>query len=72
VDAGFVYKTDALLSKKVKVALEISKEEGPKISYPIAVLKPAKDPERAKKFAEYLAGPVARETFRKFGFTFAQ
>ena len=34
VEAGFVYKTDALLSKKVKVAVEISAAEGPKISYP--------------------------------------
>jgi molybdate transport system substrate-binding protein len=72
VEAGFVYKTDALLSKKVKVAVEISKAEGPKISYPLAVLKSSKDPERAKRFAEYLAGPEAREVFRKFGFTFAQ
>jgi molybdate transport system substrate-binding protein len=72
VEAGFVYKTDALISKKVKVALEISKDEGPKISYPLAVLKSSKDAERAKKFADYLGGAAARETFRKFGFTFAQ
>jgi molybdate transport system substrate-binding protein len=71
VEAGFVYKTDALVSKKVKVAVEISKDEAPKISYPMAVLTSSKDAERAKKFAEYLAGP-ARETFQRFGFTLAQ
>jgi molybdate transport system substrate-binding protein len=68
VDAGIVYKTDALISKKVKVAVEISGAEAPKISYPIGVVKSSREPERAKKFAEYLAGPVARAVFEKFGF----
>jgi molybdate transport system substrate-binding protein len=70
VEAGFVYKTDALISKKVKVAVEISAAEGPKISYPIAVLKSSKEPERAKKLEEYLSGPEAAAIFKKFGFGF--
>ena len=72
VDAGIVYKTDSLISKKVKIAVEIPASEGPKISYPVAVLKSSKQPDRAKKFAEYLAGPMARSVFEKFGFTFAK
>ena len=68
VDAGIIYKTDSLISKKVKIAVEILAAEGPKISYPVAVLKSSKEPERAKKFAEYLAGPKARAIFAKFGF----
>ena len=68
VDAGIIYKTDSLISKKVKIAVEIPAAEGPKISYPVAVLKSSKEPERAKKFAEYLAGPKARAIFAKFGF----
>ena len=68
VDAGFVYKTDALISKKVKVAVEISAAEGPGISYPVAVLKSSSKPERAKKLEEYLSGPEARAIFTKFGF----
>lgn len=71
VEAGFVYKTDARTSKKVRVALEIPADEGPKISYPFAVLKSSREPDRAKKLSGYLASPAARETFRKFGFTFA-
>jgi molybdate transport system substrate-binding protein len=67
-EAGFVYKTDAMISKKVKVALEISGADAPKISYPLAVVKNSKTPENAKKFAEYLAGPKSREVFEKFGF----
>lgn len=68
VEAGIVYKTDALISKKVKVAVEISLADGPKISYPLAVLKSSSEPERARKFADYLTAPSARETFKKFGF----
>ena len=70
--AGIVYKTDSLISKKVKVAVEIPAAEGPKISYPIAVLKSSRQPDRAKKFADYLAGPTPRSVFEKFGFTFAK
>jgi molybdate transport system substrate-binding protein len=68
VDTGIVYKTDALISKKVKIAVEISPAEGPKISYPVAVPKVSKQPERARKFEEYLAGPKAQSIFVKFGF----
>lgn len=72
VEAGFVYKTDALISKKVKIALEIGAGEGPKISYPVGVLQSSTQPERAKKFGEYLTGPVARQIFEKYGFTIVQ
>jgi molybdate transport system substrate-binding protein len=72
VEAGIVYKTDSLISKKVKIAVEIPAAEGPKISYPVAVLRSSKQPDRARKFAEYLAGPLARSVFEKFGFTFAK
>ncbi|HKP05186.1 MAG TPA: molybdate ABC transporter substrate-binding protein [Chthoniobacterales bacterium] len=72
VEAGFVYKTDALISKKVKAAVEIPAAEGPKISYPVAVLKSSREPERAKIFADYLAGPEARAIFEKFGFMVAK
>ena len=72
VEVGIVYKTDSLISKKVKVAVEVPAAEGPKISYPIAVLKSSKQPDRAKKFAEYLVDPTPRSVFEKFGFTFAK
>lgn len=67
-EAGIVYKTDALISRKVKVAVEVPADKGPKISYPVAVLKDSKQQESAKKFAEYLAKPEARAVFEKFGF----
>lgn len=68
VEAGIVYKTDAAISKKVKVALEIPRKEGPQISYPTALLGQSKNPSESKRFLEYLRGADAIAVFRKFGF----
>src|SRR5262245_2275980 len=42
-DAGIVYKTDAEISKKTKVVFEVPAQEGPKISYPVAVVSESKN-----------------------------
>ncbi len=68
-EAGFVYKTDALISKKVKIAVEIPAAEGPKILYPVAVLKSSSRPGQARKFEQYLADSAAAKIFQRFGFT---
>ena len=67
-DAGIVYKTDALISKKVKVAYEVTVAEGPRISYPLAVVKESKNDAAARKFTTYLASSEARAIFAKYGF----
>ncbi|MDR2844678.1 MAG: molybdate ABC transporter substrate-binding protein [Puniceicoccales bacterium] len=67
-DAGIVYKTDALISKKVKIAYEVALKEGPEITYPAAVIKSSKSPDAAKKFAAYLSTPEAQKVFAKYGF----
>jgi molybdate transport system substrate-binding protein len=71
VDAGIVYRTDALLSRQVQVVDQIPAAEGPRISYPAAVLRATKQPEAAARFADYLASPAAQAVFLKFGFTTA-
>ena len=68
VEAGMVYKTDAAISPKVKVVCEIPASEGPAISYPVAVLKGARDIPAAKKFVEYLASSDATQVFQRYGF----
>jgi molybdate transport system substrate-binding protein len=68
VEAGFVYKTDAALSKKVKVVYEVPIDKGPKITYPIAIVKESKNKNAARDFMNFLLGPVGKETFRKYGF----
>ena len=72
-DAGIVYRTDALRSHKVKVALAIPAADGPGIRYPLAVVKDAPEPAAAGKFAAYLETGAATAVFEKFGFrTFAR
>lgn len=68
VDAGIVYKTDAGISKKVRVAYEVPQAEGPVISYPFAVLAGSDKREAARKFLAHLASPAALDVFRKYGF----
>jgi molybdate transport system substrate-binding protein len=68
-EAGIVYKTDAAISKKVTVALEIPTAQGPKITYPAAVLKDSRNAAAARRFLSHLAEPAADETFAKFGFS---
>jgi len=72
VEAGFVYKTDALISDKVKVACEIPANAGPAIRYPAAILTTSKEPAAARKFLAYLESGPALAVFRKYGFLVAK
>jgi molybdate transport system substrate-binding protein len=67
-EAGIVYKTDARISKKVKIAFEVLAAEGPKISYPVAIVSGTSKRQLAEKFLEYLESNEATEIFRKYGF----
>jgi molybdate transport system substrate-binding protein len=68
VDAGLVYKTDAAISRKVRVAFEIPREEGPRISYPVAILRASRQKEAARRFLVFVNGQSAGEVFQKYGF----
>jgi molybdate transport system substrate-binding protein len=68
IEVGMVFKTDAAISKKVKVAYEIPAASGPKISYPMAVMKDSKQVESAWKFVDYLDSDAAAKIFEKYGF----
>jgi molybdate transport system substrate-binding protein len=68
IEVGMVFKTDAAISKKVKIACEVPADAGPKISYPVAVTKNAKQVESAKRFVEYLRTDDASKIFTKYGF----
>ena len=71
-DAGIVYKTDALISKGTKIAYEISVADGPRIRYPVALVKGAENSIDAKKFLEYLRSPDAARIFAQYGFVTAK
>jgi molybdate transport system substrate-binding protein len=68
-DAGIVYRTDAAISKRVRVALEVPAEEAPRIVYPVALLTTSRGP-AARAFFEHLRSPEARAVFDRLGFEF--
>lgn len=68
VEAGFVYKTDAAISKKVKIAYEVPIDKGPKITYPVAIVKESKSNDAARDFMNYVLSPATKQTFKKYGF----
>jgi molybdate transport system substrate-binding protein len=68
VEAGFVYKTDASISNKVKIAYEVPIEKGPKITYPVAIVKESKKKDAARDFLNFMLSPASKAMFKKFGF----
>jgi molybdate transport system substrate-binding protein len=70
VDAGFVYRTDANFSAKVRIAFEVPASRGPAISYPFALVKGAPHEAAARSFLARLSSPAARAVFARHGFTF--
>jgi len=68
VEAGFVYKTDANISNKVKIAFSVPSDQGPVIRYPIAILNEAKNKSGAVGFLRFLESENARKVFERYGF----
>jgi len=68
VDAGIVYRTDAMSSSGVRVVLEVPVAEGPAIAYPAALTTLATNPKAAERLLAYLQGPDARVVFERAGF----
>ena len=69
VEAGVVYKTDAAISKRVKVVYEVPRADAPDILYPVALVKASAQPEAAKKFLDFLDSRAAAEIFKRYGFS---
>ena len=67
VDAAIVYRTDALVSKRVRIALTVSRDRGAPIVYPLARTSSSTNA-LAGDFFLFLSSPTARATFERFGF----
>lgn len=67
-DAGFVYKTDALTSDKIRIALYIWPSVHSPIEYPLGIVKATKHAEEAANLYTYLQSNEASGIFRKYGF----
>lgn len=72
VDAGFVYKTDATSSAKVRIALEIPAEFAPKIVYPAAIIAGSQHHDQAQRFLAFLKTKEVSQIFRRMGFGITQ
>jgi molybdate transport system substrate-binding protein len=68
VEAGIVYKTDAAISKSVRVAYEVPAGTGPPISYPVAVMKDSRHLEAAKSLVLFFESEASLTIFRRYGF----
>jgi molybdate transport system substrate-binding protein len=66
-DAGIVYRTDAAISKRVKVAFEVPRSQAPDIVYPLAPIVGSKKAATAD-LVRHLASPAAREVYGRYGF----
>ncbi len=67
-DAGMVYRTDAAISKRVRVAFEVPREKGPPIVYPLAPIAGSKNAEAAAALVRHLVGPEAISVYKRLGF----
>lgn len=68
VDAGIVYKTDALTSKQVRIAATAPTKLHSPILYPAAVVSDSKDKPAAMAYVRFLASGTAKKIFKKYGF----
>jgi molybdate transport system substrate-binding protein len=67
-DAGFVYKTDALSTERVRIAFTPDQASFGKIVYPVGVMDTSVHKEEARQWIAYLADPVAMRIFTDMGF----
>ena len=67
-EAGIVYKTDAAISKKTRIAYEVPARDTPAISYPMALVRESKQVEAARKFLQHLDSEDTARVFERFGF----
>jgi molybdate transport system substrate-binding protein len=63
---GIVYTTDALVDPKVRIIDTFPQDTHAPITYPAAAIRGSR--KEAAEFLVYLAGPAARDTWKKYGF----
>ncbi|GBG96718.1 molybdate ABC transporter substrate-binding protein [Lactococcus termiticola] len=68
-DVGFVYKTDAMNNKNVKILATVPENLHEKISYYTATVTTTKYNSQVKVFNDYLSSPKAQKIFASYGFS---
>ncbi len=68
VDAGLVYRSDALMGKHIKEVATAPEASHQPILYPMAIIKDSQNQTAARAFASFLDGKEAGQVFTKYGF----
>jgi molybdate transport system substrate-binding protein len=68
VDAGIVYKTDALTSSKVKIVVTAGENTHEPIIYPVGIIKNSSHPKETALFYDYLQNQNSKKIFEKYGY----
>jgi molybdate transport system substrate-binding protein len=68
VDAGVVYRTDAAVSQRVTIALEIPEMLHPPIRYPLVLVRHKVRRPESRRFYDFLGSERAATVFRRAGF----
>jgi molybdate transport system substrate-binding protein len=67
-EIGVIYRTDAAMSKMVRVVYEVPEGEGPRISYPVAAMRDRPRLDVARRVVAWLSEPAVAATFEHYGF----
>jgi len=71
-EAGFVYKTDAVSSQKIRIVATAPEGSHEPILYPAAILAGTKNHKAAEEFMAYLNSDEGKAIFEKYGFTMSK
>lgn len=67
-DLGFVYNTDAIQSKDVKILMKVDAGLHEQIIYPGAMIKASKNEEAAKLYLDFLSSEEGKSILSSYGF----
>lgn len=68
VTGAFVYKTDALLARNVKILFTVPQDLYPRVTYPVAVTVTGSKKAEAAAFYKFLQSTEAKKILAKYGF----
>lgn len=68
VDGAFVYRTDALQARQVRILFTVPRELYPRVTYPMALTAAGARNREAAAFFKYLQGSDARSVLGRYGF----
>lgn len=68
VDGAFVYRTDALQGKKVKILFTVPQNLYPRVAYPMGLTAEGARNQDAIAFLQFLSGTEAQRLLHKYGF----